>query len=155
MALLALGEAYYRQKAYPKAVEVLEQGLGGGFSSRMFSYIRTARGLAYATGAQAGSDFERPGVFLAYSLTKSESTMVALQLVRDQLRGVTQAPFNAQEMATAKQATQNSYVFNFEDPSQSLFRAAYYKSIGYPADFLQRTIHHFRTLLGAQRITVA
>ncbi len=120
------------------ALQVLEQGLGGGFSSRMFSYIRTARGLAYATGANAGSGFDTPGVMLAYSLTKSESTMVALQLVRDQLRGVTQAPFNAQEMATAKQATQNSYVFNFEDPSQSLFRAAYYESIGYPADFLQR-----------------
>src|SRR5439155_15990113 len=33
------------------ALQVLEQGLGGGFSSRMFSVIRTARGLAYATGA--------------------------------------------------------------------------------------------------------
>jgi zinc protease len=120
------------------ALQVLEQGLGGGFASRMFSYIRTARGLAYATGANAGSGFDTPGVMLAYSLTKSESTMVALQLVRDQLRAVTQGPLNAQEMATAKQATQNSYVFNFEDPSQSLFRAAYYESIGYPADFLQR-----------------
>jgi hypothetical protein len=31
----------------------------------------------------------------------------------------------------------NGYVFNFEDPSQTLFRAAYYEAIGYPADFLQ------------------
>ncbi len=119
------------------ALQVLEQGLGGGFSSRMFSYIRTARGLAYATGAQAGADFERPGVFLAYSLTKSESTMVSLQLVRDQVRAVTQAPFSAQELETAKQATVNGFVFNFQDPSQTLFRAAYYEAIGYPADFLQ------------------
>ena len=119
------------------AMQVLEQGLGGGFSSRMFSYIRTARGLAYATGAQAGTDFERPGVFLAYSLTKSESTMVALQLVRDQLRAVTQSPFSAKEMETAKQAAVNGFVFNFQDPSQTLFRAAYYEAIGYPADFLQ------------------
>lgn len=119
------------------AMQVLEQGLGGGFSSRMFSYIRTARGLAYATGAQAGTDFERPGVFLAYSLTKSESTMVALQLVRDQVRAVTESPFSAKEMETAKQAVVNGFVFNFQDPSQTLFRAAYYEAIGYPADFLQ------------------
>lgn len=120
------------------ALQVLEQGLGGGFASRMFSYIRTARGLAYATGANAGSGYESPGVMLAYSLTKSESTMVALQLIRDQLKAVTEAPFSEQEMATAKQGVQNSYVFNFADPSQSLFRAAYFESIGYPADFLQR-----------------
>jgi zinc protease len=120
------------------ALQVLEQGLGGGFSSRMFSYIRTARGLAYATGAQAGSDFDRPGVFLAYSLTKSESTMVSLKLVRDQVRAVTQEAFNTQEMETAKQAVVNGFVFNFQDPSQTLFRAAWYEAIGYPADFLQR-----------------
>ncbi len=120
------------------AMQVLEQGLGGGFSSRMFSTIRTARGLAYATGAQAGADFDRPGVFLAYSLTKSESTMVALALVRDQVRAMTQAPFSVQEMETAKQAVVNGFVFNFQDPSQTLFRAAYYEAIGYPADFLQR-----------------
>jgi len=120
------------------ALQVLEQGLGGGFGSRMFSYIRTARGLAYATGANAGSCYDTPGVLLAYSLTKSESTMVALQLIRDQLKAVTEAPFSEQEMAIAKQGVQNGYVFNFADPSQSLFRAAYFESIGYPADFLQQ-----------------
>lgn len=120
------------------SLQVLEQGLGGGFSSRMFSTIRTARGLAYATGAQSGADYAKPGVFFAYSLTKSESTMVALNLVREQVRAVTQAPFTAQELETAKQAVVNGFVFNFEDPSQVLFRSAYYEAIGYPADFLQR-----------------
>ena len=28
-------------------------------------------------------------------------------------------------------------MFNFDDPSQTLFRAAYYEAVGYPADFLQ------------------
>lgn len=120
------------------ALQVLEQGLGGGFSSRMFSYIRTARGLAYSTGANAGTGFESPGVFTAFSLTRSDSTLVALGLVRDQITAVTREPFSAQELETAKQAVVNGFVFNFEDPSQSLFRAAYYEAIGYPADFLQR-----------------
>ena len=119
------------------AMQVLEQGLGGGFSSRMFSYIRTARGLAYSTGASAGTGFESPGVFTAFSLTRSDSTLVALDLVKQQVSAVTREPFGPEELEIAKQAVVNGYVFNFQDPSQSLFRAAYYESIGYPADFLQ------------------
>jgi zinc protease len=119
------------------SMSVLEQALGGGFSSRMFSHIRTQRGLAYAAGANAGVSFERPGVFMAYTLTKSESTMTALQLVRDEVRAITDSPLSPEELDVAKQAVVNGFVFNFADPSQTLFRAAYYESVGYPADFLQ------------------
>ena len=118
-------------------LQVLEQGLGGGFSSRLVNHIRTQRGLAYAAGARAGSEFARPGVFMAYTLTKSESTMVALQLLRDDVREVTKAPFSNEELDLAKQAVVNGFVFNFEDPSAVLFRAAYYETVGYPADFLE------------------
>lgn len=120
------------------AMQVLEQGLGGGFSSRMVMHIRTQRGLAYAAGANAGTDFQKPGVFMGYTLTRSDSTMLALDLVRDEVKAVTEAPFTEAELQTAKQAVVNGFVFNFEDPSQVLFRAAYYEAIGYPADFLQR-----------------
>ncbi len=119
------------------SMTVLEQALGGGFSSRMFSHIRTQRGLAYATGAAAGADYEKPGVFLAYSLTQSESTLTALGLVQDEVRRITEAPLTPEELDIAKQAVVNGYVFNFADPSQTLFRAAYYEAVGYPADFLQ------------------
>ncbi len=119
------------------SLQVLEQGLGGGFSSRLVNHIRTQRGLAYAAGASIGSDYVKPGVFVGYTLTKSESTMTALQLLRDDIRAVTQAPFSDEELQVAKQAVVNGFVFNFEDPSQALFRAAYYESVGYPADFLQ------------------
>ena len=119
------------------SMNVLEQALGGGFSSRMFSHIRTQRGLAYGTGAQAGTDYQKPGVFLAYSLTQSESTLTALGLVQDEVRKITEAPLTPEELEIAKQAVVNGYVFNFADPSQTLFRAAYYEAVGYPADFLQ------------------
>jgi zinc protease len=120
------------------AMEVLEQGLGGGFSSRLVRHIRTQRGLAYAAGARSGADFERPGIFYGFALTKSESTMVSLGLLRDDVRAVTRAPFSDDELQTAKQAVVNGFVFNFEDPSAVLFRAAYYETVGYPADFLDR-----------------
>lgn len=120
------------------AMQVVDQGLGGGQSSRLYVKIRSERGLAYYAGSRAGAEYERPGVFTAASLTRNDSTLTALGLVRDELRRLIAAPFSQQELETAKQAVVNGYVFNFEDPSQTLFRAAYYEAIGYPADFLQR-----------------
>ncbi|MGH7741017.1 MAG: M16 family metallopeptidase [Candidatus Eiseniibacteriota bacterium] len=118
-------------------MDVLETALGGGFQSRLVNRIRTQRGLAYATGAFSGGDYVRPAAFAAYALTKSESTMVALDLLRGEVVRVTQAPFTDAELATAKQSVENSLVFRFERPEQVLFRAAYYELVGYPSDYLQ------------------
>ncbi len=118
-------------------MEVVETALGGGFMSRLFNRVRTERGLAYATGASAGSGFLRPGVFLAYSLTRTDSTLTALSLLEEEVRKIVAAPLTAQELTAAKSAAQASFVFNFEQPSQVLFRAAFYEAAGYPADFLE------------------
>jgi len=120
------------------AMQVFEQALGGGFQSRLFSRIRTQRGLAYSAGCNSGSDFARAGVFYAYTMTRGDSTMTALDLLRHEVAATTAAPFTAEELAAAKQSVQNGFVFNFEDPSQTLFRKAYYEFVGYPTDFLDR-----------------
>ncbi len=44
----------------------------------------------------------------------------------------------AKELAFAKESTLNSFVFNFEDPNQTLSRLMRYEYYGYPADFLFR-----------------
>ena len=119
-------------------MQVFEQALGGGFQSRLFSRIRTQRGLAYSAGCNSGTDFARAGVFYAYTLTRSDSAMTTLDLLRREVTATTQAPFTAEELASAKQSVQNGFVFNFEDPSQTLFRQAYYEFVGYPIDFLDR-----------------
>ncbi len=122
---------------YPE-MDILEQALGGGFQSRLFNIIRTQRGLAYAAGAVSGAGYMRPGVFQAYSLTKSESTMVALDLLRSEVVRATREPFTEDETRIARDSQLNSLVFQFEQPSQVLARMASYEMAGYPADFLQR-----------------
>ena len=47
------------------ALEVMNQILGGGFSSRLFSNVRTNQGLAYAVGSSRGAQMDRPGLFTA------------------------------------------------------------------------------------------
>ncbi len=120
------------------AMQVYQVALGGGFQSRLVNKVRTERGLAYDTGAIAGDGYVRPGIFIAYSLTKSESTMTALDLVRDEVRRSVEQPFTDEEIRLARNTVENTFVFNFEQPSDILFRSAYYEAIGYPQDFLQR-----------------
>ncbi|HEY6867479.1 MAG TPA: pitrilysin family protein [Candidatus Eisenbacteria bacterium] len=122
---------------YP-AMDVFQTALGGGFQSRLVNRIRTARGLAYGTGAQAGEGYQRPGVFFAYCLTRGDSTLTALDLLRSEVRKSTEAPFTDEELQRAKESVQNQFVFNFERPSNVLFRAAFFEAVGYPQDFLER-----------------
>jgi zinc protease len=121
---------------YPP-MDVYSTALGGGFQSRLVNEIRTKRGLAYATGSSAGEGYLRPGVFLAYSLTRGDSTMTALDLLRKEVKRTVDAPFTDEELRVAKQSVENGFVFNFERPSSVLFRAAYFDVVGYPQDFLQ------------------
>jgi zinc protease len=117
---------------------VFETALGGGMQSRLFNKIRTERGLAYAAGASAGADYARPGVFMAYSLTRTDSALTALDLLRQETTQVTEAPFTDAELKVAKESVVNGLVFSFAEPSAILFRSAYFELTGYPLDFLER-----------------
>src|SRR5262249_22955865 len=44
------------------AVQVLNEVFGGGFSARLFSNVRSKKGLAYAVGGGIGSSFDHPGL---------------------------------------------------------------------------------------------
>lgn len=122
---------------YP-AMDVYENVIGGGFQSRLFNKIRTERGLAYAAGASAGGGYTRPGTFSAFTLTRSESTMVALGLLRSEIERSLKEPLGDDEVKRAKESVLNSLVFAYSEPSAAASRAAYYEAIGYPKDFLQK-----------------
>ena len=120
------------------SMTVCEMALGGGFQSRLVNKIRTERGLAYAAGAAAGADYVRPGVFMAYSLTRNDSALTALDLLRQETAKVTEAPFTDAELKVAKESVVNGLVFQFAEPSAILFRTSYFELVGYPLDFLER-----------------
>jgi predicted Zn-dependent peptidase len=119
-------------------MEVVNTALGGGFRSRLFNRIRTQRGLAYATAAFEGAGWFRPGVLGAVSLTRSDSTMVARDLLMEEVTRITVEAVSEEEMVAAKSAVENSFVFNFENPADVLFRAAFYELAGYPQDYLEK-----------------
>lgn len=117
-------------------LSVLNEILGGGFASRLFTEVRSKRELAYGVWAWmiTGNHHRMP--FTVGVDTKSESTVEAIQLITDELRKVREEPVTADELRRAKEGLKNSFVFNFSSPFSIASRKASYEFWGRPADFL-------------------
>ena len=130
------GELRLDSPDYP-AVRVMNEVLGGGFASRLFQTVRTDLGLAYAVFGTYGADYVQPGVFYSGTFTKSESTVQAVQAMRDVIASMQTTPPTPSELSLAKESYLNSFVFNFDSDEEVLRRLLTYETYGYPADFLQ------------------
>lgn len=121
------------------AMSLLDDILGGqAFTSRLFQEVRTRQGLAYSVGSalQPGR-FDRGTVFL-YAQTKAESTTQAIASMRAEVQRLLASPVSDKELADAKQAFLNSFVFSFSSPAQITNRQMSLEYYGLPADFLDR-----------------
>lgn len=124
-----------KDKDYP-ALSVMSDILGGGFSSRLFTNVRTKQGLAYNVGGGWGANYSHPGLFRIGGSTKSASTVDALQSIRHEVDRMRTEEVTDQELETAKQSVQNSFVFSFDHPRKTLNRYVIYEYWGYPKDFI-------------------
>ena len=122
-------------KDYP-ALEVLTDILGGSFDSRLFRKVRTEMGLAYSIGASWGAGYLNPGLFSISGSTKSESTVLTLQTIQQEINRIRTEPVSDQELNDAKEKVLNSFVFNFDRPAKTLSRLFRYDYYGYPREFL-------------------
>ena len=119
-------------------VEVMNEVLGGGFSSRLFKTIRTQLGLAYSVGGGIGAGFDHPGIFTLAMGTKSQSTVPAIEALRDQLSKLLSDPVTDTEVKEAKDAILNRFIFNFDTKGKVLGERILYEFYGYPPDFLEQ-----------------
>lgn len=119
------------------ALDVLNDVLNG-FGGRLFNEVRSRQGLAYSVYGYWSPRFDYPGMFIAGGQTRSDATVQFVKAVQAELKRVQTQPITAAELARAKESTLNSFVFNFQDPSQTLSRLMRYEYYGYPADFLFR-----------------
>jgi zinc protease len=111
-----------------------------GFSSRLMSRVRTEMGLAYGVSSFWTTPALSEGIVGATTQTKSESTIAATRLIQDIIRSMGQAPPDREEVDQVVAQTVNSFVFNFQDPSQIVSRQMYYLARGLPEDWLERYV---------------
>lgn len=125
----------FRDKDYP-ALSIMSEIFGGGFASRLFLNVRTRKGLAYNVGGGWGATYDHPGLFRVSGSTKSQSTVDALKAIREEVDKIRTVEVTDQELATAKGAVLNSFVFRFDHPRKVLTRYVTYEYFGYPKDFI-------------------
>ncbi|MBE9210363.1 insulinase family protein [Nostoc sp. LEGE 06077] len=118
-------------------LDVLNSVLNG-FGGRLFNEVRSRQGLAYSVYGYWSPRFDYPGMFLAGGQTRSDATVQFVKSLQTEIKRIQAQPVTAEELAFAKESTLNSFVFNFQDPGQTLSRLMRYEYYGYPSDFLFR-----------------
>ncbi len=126
------GQASDRE--YP-ALSVMN-GMLNGFTGRLFNDIRARQGLAYSVYGYWSVRYDYPGMFIAGGQTKSESTVPFVRSILDEVDRLRSDKITLQELEFAKESILNSFVFNFQKPSQTLSRLMTYEYFGYPDDFI-------------------
>lgn len=121
---------------YP-ALDVMS-GVLNGFGGRLFNQVRSRQGLAYSVYGAWSARFDYPGVFVAGGQTRSDATVPFIKSIFAEIKRIQAEPVTPEELALAKDSVLNSFVFNFQDPAQTLSRLIRYEYYGYPADFLFR-----------------
>ncbi|NJK38453.1 MAG: insulinase family protein [Oscillatoriales cyanobacterium RM1_1_9] len=111
-------------------------GVLNGFGGRLFNKVRSEKGLAYSVYGVWSARFDYPGTFVAGGQTRSDATVDFIKSVQAELKRIQEEPVQPQELAYAKDSTLNSFIFNFESPSQTLSRLMRYEYYGYPEDFI-------------------
>jgi zinc protease len=132
------GTGVQRNSPDAYAVQVMNEILSGGFSGRLMNDIRTQRGLAYGVGGGVETNWDRAGLFHIWMGTKSGSTVEAVNALRTDLADLQSKPFTADELAQAKEAILNAYVFTADSKAKILAQRVNTEFYGYPADYYQQ-----------------
>ena len=137
------------------ALQVMNDILSGGASSRLFRHVRSDQGLAYAVFGRYGANFNYPGQFYTGCMTKSETTVKAVHALLHEIETIKKEGVTDEELELAKEGYLNSFVFNFDTRSEVVGRLMTYEYYGYPKDFLEKTKENIEKVTKADVLRVA
>lgn len=121
------------------ALAIANDILGGSsFRSRLFNDVRSKRGLAYSVGSRLNTGMHDQGVWLMRAETKLISTQEVIERFVVNIERMRAEPVTDAELAEAKEAYINSFVFSFSSPSAIVSRLIELEYDGLPKDFLQQ-----------------
>ncbi|MFO0698378.1 MAG: pitrilysin family protein [Nitrospira sp.] len=121
------------------ALAIANDILGGSsFRSRLFNDVRTKRGLAYSVGSRLNVGMHDQGVWLMRAETKLASTQEVIGRFVANIERMRTELVTDQELAEAKEAYVNSFVFSFASSSAIVGRLVELEYDGLPKNFLQQ-----------------
>ena len=132
---------------YP--VVIINQILSGSYGARLFSTIRSKKGLAYDVHGGIGFGWDYPATANFSMSTKTKTTQAGIDALLDEVHKIMNTePPTEDEILKAKASLLNSFVFSVDSPSKVLGKFLTYEYFGYPSDWLIR----FRN--GIERVTL-
>jgi zinc protease len=111
-------------------------GVLNGFGGRLFNEVRSRQGLAYSVYGAWNPNYDFDGTFIGGGQTQSNGTVPFIQAILTEIEKLRTTLVTEKELTDAKESILNSFVFNFQDPSQTLSRLMRYEYFGYPEDFI-------------------
>lgn len=120
------------------ALEVLNAIFGTATSSRLFTNVRTRKGLAYMVGGQVGSRWDHPGLARMFMTTKVGTTGAGIEALLEEARNLTASPPTEAEVERARRGLLDSFIFRVDSRRAVMNQQLALELHGYPADWLQR-----------------
>ena len=117
------------------ALSVLN-GVLNGFGGRLFNEVRSRQGLAYSVYGSWSPGYDYDGLFIAGGQTQTNNTVPFIKSIFTEIKKLRTKEVTETELANAKESILNSFVFNFQTPSQTLSRLMRYEYYDYPEDFI-------------------
>ncbi len=105
------------------AFSLLNAILGGNMSSRLFQEIREKRGLAYSVYSFMMSHVDT-GMFGVYAGVGAPNVSQTMELIRQGLERLIQAPVSAEELRDAKEYTKGNLLLSDEGVDNQMVRIA-------------------------------
>lgn len=136
-------------------LQVMNQVLSGGFSSRLFRVVRSDMGLAYSVFGSFGSGTFYPGMFTAGVMTRSETTAEAIDAIIEQVERLQNEPVTEEELKQTKDQFLNSLVFRYDSRSKILNERLGNDYAGLPEDTFDRLVEEIREVTPDDIVNVA
>jgi len=137
-----------RNPAIP-ALQVMNAGLGGLFTSRLNNNLREEKGYTY--GVRSQFIFHRqPGIYMIQANVRTDVTGPAVSEMLKELRGVLSNPYSAEELAKARDSQLLSLPAQFETGSAIMSSLANTYIFDLGLDYYNKLPSRLRAVNGAQ-----
>ncbi|MCW8131663.1 MAG: insulinase family protein [Planctomycetota bacterium] len=117
------------------ALTLVNEVLSGGMSARLFTEVRTKKGLAYSVRGRASANYDRPGLFSCLCLTRNEQALESIEAIRFEVKRMRDEGVTQKELDEAREGLVNSFVFNNAEPDRVAANVRTLEFYGYPLDF--------------------
>ena len=129
------------------AIQIMDMILGGGgFTSRIMERVRTEEGLAYSVSSSFPTSTRDIGLFRVTVQTKNENVPRAAHAILEEMARIRSAPVTPAELAGAKEALINSFVFRFASRFSVVTQLLMLEFDEYPPDYLEGLLDRYRAV---------